>query len=267
MHDHLVPEYRVLFTVDIEDYSGRNDTEQQVLQAALSRMLDDATDAAALDRRSWERQNGGDGVYVILPAGTGVTPLMDTFVRELDAALGAYNRRRHDAAWSRLRLRMAVHIGPVHLNGAMGWPGQHAIQPARLRDSEPLRAAMATLPDADLGVIVSSEIYRDYITQGLGEPRPTLFRPVRVAVKKQSYVAYLYVPRFNLHAVDTLSPYAPDRGTEGGDPPPAARTLAPPLPAGSGGGHVNVAYGAGDAFTGDKVGGNKNTYHGDHHDG
>ncbi|MFG2000898.1 hypothetical protein ACGFNU_17305 [Spirillospora sp. NPDC048911] len=268
MNDHPVPEYRVLFTVDIEDYSSRNDAEQRTLQSALSTMLDGAADAAELDRQAWERQDGGDGIYAILPAGTNVTPLMDTFVRELDAALGAYNRRRHEVAWSQLRLRMAVHIGPVHLNGAMGWPGQHAVQPARLRDSDPLRAAMAALPEADLGVIVSSAIYRDYITQGPGEPRPTLFRPVRVQVKKQSYTAYLYVPRFNLHTVEALTAYAPDSGSEGGDPPPPGEPSGPtpPLPRTSGG-HTNVAYGAGDAFTGDKVAGNKNTYHGDHNDG
>ncbi|KAB2339644.1 hypothetical protein [Actinomadura rudentiformis] len=266
MHDHPVPEYRVLFTVDIEDYSSRNDAEQRTLQSALSQMLDDAADSAELNRQAWERQHGGDGVYAILPAGTNVTPLMDTFVRELDAALGSYNRRRHDVAWSRLRLRMAVHIGPVHLNGAMGWPGQHAVQPARLRDSKPLRAAMGALSEADLGVIVSSEIYRDYITQGPGEPRPTLFRPVRVEMKKQSYTAYLYVPRFNLHNIEALAAYAPSSGTEGGDPPPAGRSPAAAIPADRAG-HVNVAYGAGDAFTGDKVGGNKNTSYGDHHDG
>lgn len=34
-----VPEYRVLFTVDVEDYSSRTDAEQRTLQAALGRIL------------------------------------------------------------------------------------------------------------------------------------------------------------------------------------------------------------------------------------
>ncbi|WP_433472726.1 hypothetical protein ACQPZP_28100 [Spirillospora sp. CA-142024] len=255
-----VPEYRVLFTVDIEDYSSRTDAEQRTLQAALGRILDDAADVARLNRRAWQRQDGGDGVYVVLPAGTDTGPLMDVFVRELDAALGSYNRRQAEETWTRLRLRMAVHIGPLHLDGATGWPGQHAVQPARLRDSDPLRVAMRELPEADLGIIASSDIYRDYITQGPGHPRPTLFRPVCVAVKKQVYRAYLYVPRFDLATVTALGPYDPEDGTEGGDPGPAFPPL-PPYPHGGTEGTraANVSYG-GDAFGGDKVAGDKNIH-------
>lgn len=261
-----IPEYRVLFTVDIEDYSSRNDAEQRTLQSALGRMLDDAADTARLDRHAWHRQDGGDGVYVILPRGADVGRLMNEFVRELDADLGAYNRRRAEETWSRLRVRMAVHVGPVYLDGAMGWPGRHAVQPARLRDSEPLRAAMRALPHADLGVIVSSEIYRDYISQGPGRPRPTEFRAVRVVMKKQSYLAYLYVPCFDLDDVAELAAYAPAEGAEGGEPPSAAPrrpqaaeppgTPEAPAPETRA---TNVAYG-GDAFGGDKFWGEKHIH-------
>jgi hypothetical protein len=105
-----VPEHRVLITADIEDYSSRNDAEQRVLQSALSAALDAAADAADLDRRSWLRQVGGDGVFAVLPRGTDVAALMDVCVRELDAALGAYNRRRAGDHWTRMRLRLAVHV-------------------------------------------------------------------------------------------------------------------------------------------------------------
>ncbi|MEU4823044.1 hypothetical protein ACLQ2P_17260 [Actinomadura citrea] len=194
-----VPEHRVLVTADIEDYSGRNDAEQRVLQSALGDSLDEAADRAELNRQAWLRQVGGDGIFAVLPRGTDVAALMDVFIRELDTALGVHNRRRADDHWTRIRLRLAVHVGPIHMDGAIGWPGQHAVLPARLRDSAPVRTALAALPDADLAVIVSTEVYRDYITQGPGEPRPSDFRSVHVQVKKQEYDAYLYVPRFDVH--------------------------------------------------------------------
>ncbi|HEY8482019.1 MAG TPA: hypothetical protein VIL71_19505 [Spirillospora sp.] len=256
-----VPEYRVLFTVDIEDYSSRKDAEQRTLQTALDRALDDAADRARLDRRAWRRQYTGDGVNVTLPRGADVGRLMDEFVRELDAGLAAYNRRRAEETWTRLRVRMAVHVGLIHLDGAMGWPGRHAVQPARLRDSEPLRAAMRARPEADLGVIVSSEIYNDYISQGPGRPQATEFQAVRVEVKKQRYTAYLYMPGFRPEDIPELAAYAPEEGAEGGEPP---RTAPQPRDAGSPAAPsqvqaTNVAYG-GDAFGGDKVLGDKHVH-------
>ncbi|URM94349.1 hypothetical protein LUW76_08390 [Actinomadura madurae] len=231
MKSSSVPEHRVIVTPDIEDYSSRNDAEQRVLQSALSVALDEAANAACLDRQSWLRQVSGDGVFAVLPRDTDIAALMDVFVRELDAALGSHNRRRADDHWTRMRLRLAVHVGPVHLDGALGLPGQHAVLPARLRDSVPVRAALAELPDADLAVIVSTEVYRDFITQGPGEPRPSDFRPVHVRVKKQAYDAYLYVPRYDIHDL----PIPDGKGTpESGaeerhdDPlPPATSPAAP----------------------------------------
>jgi hypothetical protein len=218
-----VPEHRVLVTADIEDYSSRNDAEQRVLQSALGDSLDSAADRAELNRQAWLRQVGGDGVFAVLPRDTDVAALMDVFIRELDTALGVHNRRRADDHWSRIRLRLAVHVGPIHMDGAIGWPGQHAVLPARLRDSAPVRAALAALPDADLAVIVSTEVYRDYITQGPGEPRPSDFRSVHVRVKKQAYDAYLYLPRFDIHDLPMPDEEGPKNGAPGKDQADQAR--------------------------------------------
>lgn len=205
MSEHPVPEYRVMLTTDIEDYSIRTDVEQQVLQGALIRALDEAADVAELNPDGWLRQFSGDGIFAILPHGTNVTRLMDRFVRELDAALGGYNRRRNEQAWTRMRLRLAVHAGPVYLEGPTGWPGHHAVVPGRLRDSDPVRAALAACPGADLALIVSSEIYRDYVTQGPGNPRPAEFRTVLARVKKQTYIAHLLVPGSDVHDIAALA--------------------------------------------------------------
>jgi hypothetical protein len=223
MSEPAVPEYRVMLTIDIEDYSIRTDAEQRVLQAAFRSALEDAAHAAGLNRRGWLTQFSGDGVFAVLPHGTDVTRLMDDFLRDLDAELGRYNRRRHEQAWTRMRLRLAVHAGPVYLDGPTGWPGHHAVEPGRLRDSQPVRAALAACPGADLAVIVSSEIYRDYVSQGPGNPRPTEFRAVLAQAKKQSYVAHLLVPGFDVHAVAALARFDTSGTPPGGHASPDAQ--------------------------------------------
>jgi class 3 adenylate cyclase len=232
MSDRSIPEYRALLTVDIEDYSSRTDAEQRVLQSALVTALDRAADAAELNREQWVKQVAGDGLMALLPPGADVCHLLDVLVRWLDAELGSYNRLRELPTWSRIRMRLAVHAGPIHVDGETGWPGRHAVLPARLRDSEPIRAALAARPEADLAVIVSSEVYNDYVTQGPGNPRPSEFRPVRVEVKKQKYVGYLHLPRFGIHEIGELAHYdVEDQGGSGGTavaaPVPGPRPSAP----------------------------------------
>ncbi|MGI5232924.1 hypothetical protein [Actinoallomurus sp. CA-142502] len=234
MNDHPMPEYRALMTVDIEDYGSRSDAEQRVLQSAMMMSLDRAADAAKLHRERWERQLGGDGLMAILPPGSDVLRLLDVLVRRLDAELGSYNRLREEPAWTRIRLRLAVHAGPIHRDGESGWPGQHVVLPARLRDSKPVRASLCARPEADLAVVISEDVYRDYVTQGPGDPRPTEFRHIRVQEKKQSYTAHLYLPGYDIHQITELTPYDVDEQP----PPDAARpatpaTPGPPAPTGS----------------------------------
>ncbi|MGW0801556.1 hypothetical protein [Nonomuraea sp. NPDC002799] len=199
-------DYRVLLTADIENYGGRTDAQQRTLQSGLICAIETAADRVRLDRESWSCQVGGDSLTAVLPAEPGplvtIPLLLDPFLTELDAAIAAHNSRRADPTWARMRIRLAVHVGPLQLDGAAGWPGQHAVQPARLRDSAPIRTALDTFRDADLALIVSREVFRDYVSQGPGRPRPSEFLEVAVAEKKQEYPAYLYVPHFDVHDME-----------------------------------------------------------------
>jgi class 3 adenylate cyclase len=210
MGEHPVPEYRVMLTADIEGYSIRSDAEQRSLQEAFAEAVNTASDTAELRRDAWRVQVGGDSIFAMLPAGTSLSRLMDQFVRELDAWLGGYNRRRADESWTRMRLRLAVHAGPVFTDGATGWPGQHPVLPVRLRDCEPVRAALKALPSADLAVVVSGDVYRDYITQGPGNPRPSEFRAFVTRVKDKHWTGHLIVPGYNVHDIAALAGYEPD---------------------------------------------------------
>ncbi|MER6505445.1 hypothetical protein ABT158_01465 [Nonomuraea sp. NPDC001636] len=219
MHD-----YRVLLTADIENYGDRTDAQQRTLQSGLIGAIETAADRVHLNRESWSRQVGGDSLTVVLPAEPGplvtIPLLLDQFLTELDMAIAAHNSQRGDPTWARMRIRLAIHVGPLQLDGAAGWPGQHAVQPARMRDSAPIRAALDTFRDADLALIISREVFRDYVSQGPGRPRPSEFLAVAVAEKRQEYPAYLYVPHFDVHNMEV-----PERppSRENDPSPPSSR--------------------------------------------
>lgn len=218
-----MPTSHAMIAVDIEKYSGRNDQQQLHLQEALIRVLDTAAAEAGLDRSKWaERQPQGDGEFSWLPPHAHLGVLVGGFVRELDGQLGLYNRRRAGEFWTRMRLRMAVHFGPVHLGAANGVAGRHAVQPARLLDSAPLRRALDACPAADLALIVSDRVYDDYISQGLGEPQA--YRRVQVRVKEHSCIAYVHVPGHDAGGLDALDLSDP----EGPDTPETGRMAATP---------------------------------------
>ncbi|MEU6413094.1 hypothetical protein [Microbispora sp. NPDC046933] len=216
-----MPTSHAMIAVDIEKYSGRNDQQQLHLQEALIRVLDTAAADAGLDRSKWaERQPQGDGEFSWLPPHAHLGVLVGGFVRELAGQLGLYNGRHAGQFWTRMRLRMAVHFGPVHLGAANGVAGRHAVQSARLLDSAPLRRALDACPAADVALMVSDRVYDDYISQGLGEPQ--MYRPVQVRVKEHSCIAYLHVPGHDIGGLDALDLFDP----EGPDTPEPGRAAA-----------------------------------------
>ncbi|WP_433514728.1 hypothetical protein ACQP2T_03385 [Nonomuraea sp. CA-143628] len=205
------PEYRAMLTYDIEDYSGRNNTEQHVLQSAMIRLLDLAAGAAGLGLLDWKRQPQGDGEFVVLPSSIHPARLLGPFTDALREAVDAHN---DTASQPRLRLRLAIHAGPIHVDGPAGSPGRHAVASGRLVNADALRAALRTVKDANLGVIVSDTFYADYVGQGYGGPSADDFRRVRAKVKQQEYTAYIHLPGHNVHAIRGLEEFDVEAGPE-----------------------------------------------------
>ncbi|MGW4640633.1 hypothetical protein ACWEN6_19010 [Sphaerisporangium sp. NPDC004334] len=201
MHD--TPQYRAMLTYDIEDYSTRNNTEQYALQSAMIRLLDLAAGSAGLGLLEWKRQPQGDGEFVVLPPAVHPARLLGSFTDTLSQAIDAHNT----SPQPHLRLRLAVHAGPIHVDGPAGSPGRRAVESGRLVNADALRAALRAVKKASLGVIVSDTFYDDYVGQGYGGPPADQFRRVKAKVKQQEYIAYVHLPGHNVHAIPQLGDF------------------------------------------------------------
>ncbi|GIJ79345.1 hypothetical protein SAMN05443287_101913 [Micromonospora phaseoli] len=172
------PERRLLICVDMERYSRRSNVQQYEAQRDFHQLLEEAASDVGLDRVGWTTQQAGDGELAILPRDLPEARIIGRFVPELNRRLRRYNASRLPVA--RIRLRVAVHQGMVHLDGAKGFPGQAVVLVSRLCDAAVVRRALAAFPDGGIALVVSSDIYRDVVTEYPEEIRPERFRRIDV---------------------------------------------------------------------------------------
>ncbi|GAA2383276.1 hypothetical protein Cme02nite_70740 [Catellatospora methionotrophica] len=222
MYDTPRPDRRLLIAVDMENYSGRDNVLQYRAQQGFQQVLQAATAQLDIDRVKWMTQQGGDGELAILPADvdelkvvTRLTPIIDRLLRD-------HNRGLDPEA--RVRLRIAVHEGLVHLDGANGYPGEAVVTVCRLVDAAPLKAALRAFPKAHVALIVSDRIYQDVIRH-YHDIRPDRFLQVTAEVpgKRFSADAWVFVPDED---VRTLPHHPPVHGIA--ETPASSPAQAPP---------------------------------------
>jgi hypothetical protein len=219
------PERRLLISVDMERYSRRSNVQQYEAQRHFRELLHEAADAVGLDRVAWMTQQAGDGELAIVPRDVSESRVIGRFVPELNRRLRHHNSSRLPAA--RIRLRVAVHQGLVHLDGANGFPGNAVVFVCRLCDAEPVKKALAAFPDAGVALVVSTEIFRDVVTEYPEEMRPERFVRIEVAHPDKEFRedAWLCVVDEDLAAVTVPGTLA-SAGQEG-----AAQTAKKPVEA------------------------------------
>ncbi|WSA10909.1 hypothetical protein OG958_09105 [Micromonospora sp. NBC_01813] len=187
------PDRRILVAVDMESYSRRDNVLQHRAQLAFHEVMTTACNELGLDRASWQIQQGGDGELAILPQGTSeravlarLTPVLDRLLRETNRGLSSE---------ARVRLRVGVHEGPVHLDGANGYPGEAVVTVCRLVDSPELKTALRQFREAAVALIVSDRLYQD-IVRHYQDLRPDHFQQVtaRIPDKEFEAAAWIYVP-------------------------------------------------------------------------
>jgi hypothetical protein len=179
------------------NYSGRNNVLQYHAQRDFRRIMDEAAEELAVDRPTWMQQQAGDGELAILPGEASERTLVAKLSPTLDRLLRQYNLGRSDVG--RIRLRVAVHQGLVHLDGSNGFPGEAVVTVCRLVDSPVIKDALRRrFPRADAALIVSDQMYADVICQ-YHDLRPDLFQKVLAELPDKDFAqpAWLYVPHEN----------------------------------------------------------------------
>ncbi|EWC62547.1 hypothetical protein UO65_2137 [Actinokineospora spheciospongiae] len=125
----------------------------------------------------------------MLPDSEPEAVVVDRFVRELGAGLDRHNGQRVEAA--KLRLRVAIHFGPV-VPAENGYAGPAPVEVHRLLESAALKAALEDNPGADLALVLSDVVYRDTVHEGHTTLRPDEFESVAVELKEFSGTAWLW---------------------------------------------------------------------------
>lgn len=199
---------RVIVSLDMEHYSKKDGPGQFRGQGAFREILDEASNNSGLDIRRWETEVAGDSVLAVLPVDVAESLVVGDLAGHLEGLLRDHNNGRDEHG--RIRLRMAVHEGPV-LHAANGWSGDAVNFTCRLRDADALRAAHKALPDAPLALIVSERIYEDIVAPRYGRVRSDRFRqvPVSVAGKDFAATAWITIPGEDMGRIAPDMPSAP----------------------------------------------------------
>ncbi|MFJ3905459.1 hypothetical protein [Streptomyces sp. NPDC090025] len=147
----------------------------------------------------------GDGAIFVLPAGN-VARLVDPLLGHLHSALTRYDRERL-AASPPMRLRVAVHVGPLSVPDHRGAAINEV---CRLLDSTALRSALSAAREHDgfLAAAVSDPVFRRTVRAGrtpeLAEGQ--FLSTTALVVGKPDFAepCHLYVPRL---VPQLLAPY------------------------------------------------------------
>jgi tetratricopeptide (TPR) repeat protein len=190
----LAPLYYYIVAMDVAGSGARTDPLQLRMRADLRKIVADGFAEQGIDANRLHQSDLGDGLRLIVGPETSPALLLDPFVPGLADAL-----RRHRAAVSdtaRLRLRLAVHGGPLHRDSG-GWAGRPLIECARMLDAAPVRRVLAVDDDVDLVLVVSQRIYDDVVSHGYVLD-PAMFHPVGIAEKETTATVWIYVPGYRV---------------------------------------------------------------------
>jgi hypothetical protein len=191
------PVPRSLVAVDIEGYSRRSNLGHLELRKALRDVCDEAFRRIQVAPEI--RQDQGDAFLILIRPEVTKPRLIDDLIRELDIALRRFNQPR--MSHERMRLRVALHSGEIHPDGA-GFAGESIVTVMRLLDADVLRRALTTTPGS-LAVIVSDSLYRDVVTQAYRDVEPTEYQCVEVSNKTFQQRAWIRLPGQRHHTPPT----------------------------------------------------------------
>ncbi|MGC0421537.1 hypothetical protein [Embleya sp. AB8] len=258
-----MPSIRALFAVDAEKFTHNRDVLLPKVREAITSVVPEAFARAGLD---WDKQvahvdDTGDGL--ILTMTDDRTHQLVDAVYWLDRRLRTRARLHEGPA---LRMRAAVHMGPIHVSDGSGTAKNEL---CRLLDDAHVRAALRATK-GHVAAIVSDSVYRTAVLGGYTDAvEPGWFRRVESHVKDTRQIAWVHAPANDLPerldpepgpADPVVSPGRPARPAASASAVPTVPTEPPGSRSGPGAGGQRIHIGGG-AMHGNNVVGSTN--HGD----
>jgi hypothetical protein len=149
-------------------------------------VLDDVRRAAIPDRALWYCQPQDGGELVLLPPGVDEGHVIAEFTDEAGRALERHNRNRDPA--SPIQLRIAFHQGITLLSDS-GYTGPAVRHICMLLNAQEFSDMLAASSSAELGIIVSQQIFEDVITHNSRDLRAAEFAHIQIANTNEQAVA------------------------------------------------------------------------------
>lgn len=192
------PTRHVVLMVDIERYSARSNVLQHRAQQALTEVMQAAWDELGIVLPETLRQQSGDGQLAVLPPGASERRVL-RLASVLDRLLREHNQGLSTEA--RIRVRLGIHHGLVHLDSANGFAGSAVVTVCRLVDSPQLKSMLRRFPRAQVALVVSDLIYQDVVREYQDLPQDQFLRIIASLPDKSfESSAWIYVPGKNVAA-------------------------------------------------------------------
>jgi hypothetical protein len=210
------PFHHTVVATDVVGSSDRDDQLQLKMRADLREILAETLAQQGLDMTALGVTDLGDGIRLQVPAVVSPSAILTPFIPNLATVLRLHRKASNEK--SRVRLRVAIHMGLLHRERAGGWAGTVLTECARLLDAPSARDLIAA-SGADLVVVVSQPIYEAVVRPGFGLD-PGSFDRIRVRSKETDTHAWAWLPGSD-RAVPIVTPkHQESAGTTGSDERP-----------------------------------------------
>ena len=188
------PVHRLIFAVDIEASTERNNLAKGELRRILYELLDRALEAAGIGARHREPYTDrGDSALILIKPHDDVpkTLVLGQLVPILTALLAEHNTSVTRPEL-RMRLRAVVHAGEVHEDDK-GFYGDDLDAAFRLLEAPRLKKSLKVATASPLILVVSEEIFNGIVQQGYLDG--AVFEPlVRVRVGRRQRRGWVHIP-------------------------------------------------------------------------
>jgi class 3 adenylate cyclase len=199
--------HRTILVVDVEGFSDqrRTNAHQVAVRNGLYRVMRDAFGRAGISWDDCDREDRGDGVLVLVPAGVPKSLLVESLPTAMVVGLCEHNGAHPGP--ERIRLRMALHAGEVCYD-EHGVTGASVNLTFRLLEAGPLKHALAGSPSV-LAIIASSWFFEEVVRHS---DAAAGYRRVDVAVKETTTTGWICLQDRTAAVPRPRRPSPPSRG-------------------------------------------------------